>query len=109
MNEKIESAPRRYWPLLELVLARLREFYREPEAIFWVYGFPLLIVVALGIAFRNKPVDRIAVDVQAGPGAQEVSKALAGQERFVVKINDEETCHLRLRTGKTELVIRSST
>ena len=47
----------------ELTLARLREFYREPEAVFWVYGFPILMVVGLGIAFRNQPVEQITVDV----------------------------------------------
>ena len=31
-------------PLAQLILCRLREFYREPEAIFWVYGFPILTV-----------------------------------------------------------------
>ena len=30
---------------------------------FWVYGFPILMMVALGIAFRNKPVEIITVDV----------------------------------------------
>lgn len=55
MNDPAPPASsRRYWPLGQLVLARVREFYREPEALFWVYGFPILIVVALGIAFRNK-------------------------------------------------------
>src|SRR5207248_8647002 len=62
------TAPRRYWPLGQLTLARLRGFYREPEALFWVYGFPILMVVALGIAFRNKPVERIAVDVEEAAG-----------------------------------------
>ena len=55
--------PVRYHPLLQLVLARVREFYREPEAVFWVYGFPILMVVLLGIAFRNKPVEKISVDI----------------------------------------------
>ena len=39
-------------PLVELTLARLREFVREPEAVFWVFAFPLLLALALGIAFR---------------------------------------------------------
>ena len=29
-----------YPPLVELTLARLREFLREPEALFWVFVFP---------------------------------------------------------------------
>ena len=53
-------------PLFQLVLARVREFYREPEAVFWVYVFPVLMAVGLGIAFRNRPVEQIVVDVQEG-------------------------------------------
>ena len=52
------TPPRAYSPLGQLVLARLREFYRQPEAVFWVYGFPLVMIVILGSAFRNKPVER---------------------------------------------------
>jgi ABC-type multidrug transport system permease subunit len=100
--------PRSYSPLGQLVLARLREFYREPEAIFWVYGFPILIVVALGIAFRNKPVERIAVDVEDGPGAAAVVRALEGHDKFKVQSFDAATCRLRLRTGKTELVVTAA-
>jgi ABC-type multidrug transport system permease subunit len=91
-----------------MVLARLREFYRQPEAIFWVYGFPVLIVVALGIAFRNKPVERITVDVQEGgsaSGIDFVQSALGQDETFVVRTGDEAACRLRLRTGKTDLVV----
>lgn len=43
----------RFHPLLELTRARILEFYREPEAIFWVFLFPVLLAVALGIAFRE--------------------------------------------------------
>jgi ABC-2 type transport system permease protein len=107
MNEQrtAHATSQRYWPLGQLVMARLREFYREPEALFWVYGFPILIVVALGIAFRNKPVDQISVDVQDGPHASSVQAILASQERFKVELNGEKTSRLRVRTGKTELVV----
>jgi ABC-type multidrug transport system permease subunit len=102
------SPERRYWPLAQLVLARLREFYREPEAIFWVYGFPILIVIALGIAFRNKPVDRITVDVEEGAGAEAVVDALSAP-KFAVEVHDPEACRRRLQTGKTDLVVIPST
>ncbi|MCX7699893.1 MAG: ABC transporter permease [Gemmataceae bacterium] len=46
-----------------LVLARLRIFYREPEALFWVYFFPLVMAVGLAVAFWNRPPDPPAVDV----------------------------------------------
>jgi ABC-type multidrug transport system permease subunit len=105
MNDS--TSPRRH-PLLQLALARLREFYREPEAVFWVYGFPILMIVALGIAFRNKPIERITVDVESGPQAQAVVEALSQQKKFVVAAYDAATCRVRLRTGKSELVVSAA-
>ena len=43
-----------YWAILG---ARMKELWREPEVIFWVFVFPLLLAFGLGIAFRNKPAD----------------------------------------------------
>ena len=97
----------RYSPLGQLLLARLREFYREPEAVFWVYGFPILMTIALGIAFRNQPVEQIAVDVQDSPYAESVMGTLSGDPKFKLQRGDEETTRLRLRTGRTDLVVIS--
>ena len=78
------------WPLGQLILARLREFYREPEAVFWVYGFPILMTVALGIAFRENPEPQYRVDV-TGPEAAAVAETLEAEKtpkdepRYVVK------------------------
>jgi ABC-type multidrug transport system permease subunit len=110
MSNPPASLPsKRLSALGQLILARLREFYREPEAIFWVYGFPILIVVALGIAFRNKPVERITVDVEQRAGEESAVRFaedhLKADPRYVVGVYDEATCRLRLRTGKTELVV----
>jgi ABC-type multidrug transport system permease subunit len=111
MNRETPSAvsSKRYSPLGQLILARLREFYREPEAIFWVYGFPVLMVVALGIAFRNKPAERTVVDVQqeteSGQDVSFVLKALADADTFKVQTGDAAQCQMRLRTGKTALVV----
>ena len=48
-------------PLAQLTLVRFREFVREPEAIFWVFIFPILLAAGLGIAFRNRPADVLKV------------------------------------------------
>lgn len=100
------AVPLRGRPLVQLILCRLREFYREPEAIFWVYGFPILTVLSLGIAFRNQPVERIAVDVERDHSrTAEVVAALKADERFVVTESTEEEWRRRLRTGKSALAI----
>jgi ABC-type multidrug transport system permease subunit len=53
-----------------LLWARILELKREPEVVFWVFVFPLLLAAGLGIAFRNKPADITSVVVIDGAGAQ---------------------------------------
>ncbi len=98
---------RRYHPLFGLVAARLREFIREPEAIFWVYIFPLCLMVALGVAFRNRPVETLRVAVVAGPQASEIAAALSADPRFRVQVQPEDRARLALRTGRADLVIET--
>jgi len=50
-------------PLWQLTLVRFREFLREPEALFWVFGFPLLLAAGLGLAFRNTPAETVSIGV----------------------------------------------
>jgi len=101
---------RRYSPLRSLVIARLREFIREPEAVFWVYGFPILMIVALGVAFRSQPVERVTVDIAAGPIAADMQRQLQEQAprigfEFSSQINEADVAYHRLRTAKTDLVV----
>ena len=116
-------------PLAQLTLARLREFYREPAAVFWVYGFPLILAFGLGLAFRNRPVETIRLDVRTdGPGGTAAVERLldgfrrvpgwavvvAGEKpaesadtrtKLLVTPGDEVACRNRLRTAKTDLVV----
>jgi ABC-type multidrug transport system permease subunit len=95
----------RFQALKQLMLARLREFVREPEAVFWVYVFPLLLAVGLGIAFRNRPVEQVFVDVQEHARAGDVARDLAGEPRFVIEIHSASECRDRLRLGKSSIVV----
>ena len=82
---------------------------------FWVYGFPVIMVVALGIAFRNQPVETIAVDVVDGPQAEATVAALteapsdgnsaAPSQHFKAAAYQEREARTRLRTGKTDVVV----
>ncbi len=93
-------------PLFELVVYRLREFVRQPEAVFWVYVFPLLMVVALGIAFRNKPMETITVDAVNTPSFT-YEAALRADERIKLRLETEVDCQRRLRIGKSDLYVRT--
>jgi ABC-type multidrug transport system permease subunit len=88
----------------QLFLSRLREAFREPEVIFWVFVFPLLLALGLGIAFRNKPPDQIPVAVEQGEAAATVTRALQG-EAFKIDVLSREECARRLRLGKVSLVV----
>jgi ABC-2 type transport system permease protein len=90
------------------MLSRLRELVREPEALFWVYGFPILMTLALGIAFRSQPVQQIVVDVVDNPQAAATHSALSSSivaERFQVQVLSEEAARQRLRNGRTDLIV----
>ena len=52
-------------PLRNLYLARLREFYRQPARIFWVYGFPIVLAIGLGLASKKKAADSVPVRLVA--------------------------------------------
>ena len=94
-----------YRPLRELTLARVREFLREPEAVFWTYGFPLMLAVGLGIAFRDQPVEIVRVDVQEEAGAREVAAQLASRDDIVVAVRGKAESRERLRMGRSSLVV----
>jgi ABC-type multidrug transport system permease subunit len=72
-------------PLAQLTLSQLRGFYREPEAVFWVFGFPVLLAFALGIAFRNRGPEPLQVGVAAGAGDSAVIASLAASPRLAVQ------------------------
>lgn len=93
-------------PLLQLVLARLREFYREPVALFWVYGFPLIMAVCLAIALRSRKPEPIHVDIAEGPHADAAAKYLNDIGGIIAEVHAEEDCYQRRRTGKVPLYLR---
>src|SRR5213593_4295762 len=98
----------KYHPLRELVLARLKEFYREPAAIFWVYGFPLMLALGLGLAFAGSSPEPPPVDVQGSDEDVQVKylqQVLRAGGIKKVEAHPEDACRKRLRTGKTALFI----
>lgn len=99
--------PQRWQPLVQLIVARLREFVREPHAIFWVYGFPLLLALGLGFAFRGVEPVPPQVDVQATPDrgrADDVAGRLRAA-KLKVEVHPGKECEKRLSRGNTVLYV----
>jgi ABC-type multidrug transport system permease subunit len=91
-----------------LLMARMKELWREPEVIFWVFAFPLLLALGLGIAFRNKPAEVTPVAVVNNSHAQEVMALLQKtQAKNAIRADllDEKTAYNRFRLGQYSLVI----
>lgn len=63
-------------PLVQLTLARLREFVREPEALFWAFVFPIIMSVVLAAAFPARGARPLPVGLAGGPDADEVRAVL---------------------------------
>src|SRR6202163_2474081 len=85
LNEPRIAAPARRngrWSgYRHLLWARIIELKREPEVVFWVFIFPLLLAAGLGIAFRNKPADNTSVVVIDGAGAQKTLAMLDNPDK----------------------------
>jgi len=92
-------------PLYQLSRARVVEFLREPEAVFWVFFFPLLLAVALGIAFRSQPEAALPVGIEEGARAAARRMALAAREGLRAIVVARADGEARLRSGELALVV----
>src|SRR5271165_1848500 len=89
MNKLAESS------LFQLTSTRFRLFFREPEAVFWIFVFPILLSVGLSIAFRNRPADVLRV---AGTTTQ-ITQALNADKGLSATVMLEAEGKTALATG----------
>src|SRR5262245_19770171 len=104
---QLKRNTQRQHPLGQLTLMRWRMFMREPSAVFWTYGFPLVLALVLGIAFRNRPPEPVEVAVEASPGAEAWRDALAKNPSVRVQWLNAQEAREALRAGKVSLVVDS--
>jgi ABC-2 type transport system permease protein len=91
--------------MYQLALTRMREFYREPEAVFWVFGFPIVLAFALGLAFRNTGPGELQVGVAAGARDSAFAAVLDSSPRLKASVLDTATARVRLRSGRIALLV----
>jgi ABC-2 type transport system permease protein len=92
-------------PLVELTLARFRLFVREPEAMFWTFVFPILMSVAMAVAFPSGGSARVLVGVAPGPAGSATAAALAATPGVVVKPIASSDELRALREGEIHLMV----
>jgi ABC-2 type transport system permease protein len=98
----------RWTGFYNVLAVRMKELAREPEVIFWVFGFPVLLALGLGIAFRNKPADISSVAIVSAPGArraQDMLQSDGGKSSIHSDVLDEPAAMRGFRLGKYDLVI----
>ena len=86
--------------LVQLTLSRFRLFVREPEAIFWIFVFPILLALGLGIAFRNQPPQIPHIGVV---GANLATRLRADKNLSVIAMTRQEG-ERALEAGKIQLL-----
>jgi ABC-2 type transport system permease protein len=92
-------------PLLELTVSRFREFVREPEAVFWVFAFPVIMTCALGIAFRSRASEPIIAGVVEQAGTDQIVSALEQHGRFTIRRISPDQVEPALRDGRAPVVV----
>jgi len=82
-----------------LVAMRFRTFVREPEALFWTFGFPILLAMGLGLAFRE--------EANPAPTPVGVEVGSAGEAHFEALAAAPEVEPIRLDPGEAERALRT--
>jgi len=92
--------------ILELTRIRVLIFVREPEVVFWVFAFPLIIALVLGWAFQDRGVETERVGVLAGAGSAELAERLRGGDHLeVVEFDDAGAAELAIARGKVSALV----
>src|SRR5258705_10304108 len=92
-------------PLIELTLSRFREFLREPEAVFWVFAFPVIMTCALGIAFRSRGAEPVIVGIADQSGVDQLAASLEQAGGFTVRRIPAADVDRAVRDGRAPVVI----
>ena len=96
-------------PLVQLTLARMREFIREPEAVFWTFGFPIVVSLALALAFPSRANRPVFVGLYPGAAAESLRSTLKGSSGITIRDVRPEDERRSLREGEVNVVVVPTT
>jgi len=105
VTNEVSPGRARFRAFKALATSNFRLFFREPEAVFWTFLFPLMLSAALGLAFRQRPAEVVPVAVVAGAQAEELAARLRGHRSLHVSIEDKDRAALDLRMGRVAVVV----
>jgi ABC-2 type transport system permease protein len=89
-----------YGPLRELTRVRFLAFTREPEAVFWVFLFPIVLALVLSFAFKQRGIETVRVGVVKSETEERWVSALSrGESIKVVSFDTPVEAERKLRSG----------
>jgi ABC-2 type transport system permease protein len=92
-------------PLIELTFTRLREFVREPEALFWTFCFPIIMSIVMAMAFPSRATQPVAVAVADGEGAVSLRQTLRQAPGITVRDLPRGAEQHALREGDVHVIV----
>ncbi|MQA29956.1 MAG: ABC transporter permease [Luteitalea sp.] len=92
-------------PLVELTLTRLREFVREPEALFWTFVFPIVMTIVMAMAFPSRGAQAVPVGIAGGDAGAGMRATLSNSPGIVVRDIPSGGEQRALREGEVHLIV----
>jgi ABC-type multidrug transport system permease subunit len=100
---------------VNLLILQIKEFYREPEVLFWSVLFPLSLSAVLGFAFSRQGVkeSRVAIVENSYTTAHTGITRLQGQvldsvgnQQIKLEVTPPDQAFLQLKRGEVDLVVQ---
>lgn len=104
----MSDSARRIGAIRAMVVAHMRASYREPGGLFWTYGFPILLSLVLGLAFRSRAPEPAHVGVLLAPSAPNVAEVVEKLSRggeVLAQALPADQAERALRTGKVDTLV----
>ena len=98
-----------YHPVIELTLTRIREFVREPEALFWTFLFPIVMSIVMAFAFPSRTAQPVPVGVAGGGDGASIRQALANAPGVRLKDIPAGQEQRALREGEVHVIVVPTT
>ena len=96
--------------LVELTRVRVLLFLREPEAVFWVFVFPLVLAAVLGFAFRESGPAPGRVGILSDGRSSALAELLERDlELELIALEDSEEAQRKVQGGSIDLLVKPGT